>query len=61
VLKGEIASVEWHQHGHRIEVYYVGGDTDFMEGHESVVSDMADNEGLWLTLSADDMRRWVRP
>jgi len=42
-------------------VNYVEGDTDYMEGDELVVSNMADNEGLWLTLTPDDTRRWVRP
>jgi len=59
--KGEITSVMWHQQGHRIEVNYVEGDTDYMEGDELVVSNMADNEGLWLTLTSDDTRKWVRP
>lgn len=61
MLKGEIASVVWHQQEHRIEVNYVDGDTDYMEGDELVISNMADNEGLWLTLTLDDTRRWVRP
>jgi len=61
MLKGDIASVVWHRQGHRIEVNYVEGKTDNMEGDELVVSDMADNEGLWLTLTSDDTRKWVRP
>jgi len=61
MLKNEVASVVWHRQGHRIEVNYVEGDTDYMEGDELVVSQRAENEGLWLTLTADDMLQWVRP
>jgi hypothetical protein len=57
---GKIASVVWYRHGHRIEVHYVEGDPDYLEGDELVVSQMADNEGLWSVPGPDDMRRWVR-
>jgi len=49
------------EQGHRIEVNYADGDPDYMEGDELIVSQMAENEGLRLTLTADYMRRWVRP
>lgn len=41
-----IARVVWHQQGHRIEVIYDEGDPDLLEGDESIVSTMAENEGL---------------
>ena len=46
MLKGEIASVVWQQQGHRIEVNYVDGAPDYMQGDEVVVSQMAENEGM---------------
>jgi len=59
--KGEIECVVWHEQGHRIEVTYVWGDPDYLEGDEMVVSQMAENEGLCLAPSVDEPRRWVRP
>ena len=61
VLKGEISSVVWHRQGHRIEVHYVEGHADYLEGDELVVSRMAENEGMWLVPTPDGTLRWVRP
>jgi hypothetical protein len=61
MLRGEIASVVWRQRGHRIEVTYEEGDPDYLEGDELVISQMADNEGLWSVPTSDGSRRWVRP
>jgi hypothetical protein len=61
MLRGEIASVVWLQPGHRIEVTYEEGDSDFLEGDELVISQMAENEGLWSVPTSDGSRRWVRP
>lgn len=60
MLKSEIVSVVWHERGHRIEVNYVEGDPDYMEGDELVISQMAENEGLSLVPTSSDVRRWVR-
>jgi hypothetical protein len=60
MLKSEIASVVWHEQGHRIEVIYVEGDPDYMQGDELVISQMAENEGLSLVATSPDIRRWVR-
>jgi hypothetical protein len=61
MLKDEIATVVWHQRGHRIELTYAEGAPDFFEGDESVISHMAENEGLLLVPSVEGTRRWVRP
>ena len=61
MLKGEIASVVWHRLGHRIELNYVEGDPDVLEGDELVISQMAENEGMWSVPSQGDTHRWVRP
>lgn len=61
MLQSEIASVVWHERGHRIVVNYVEGDPDTMEGDELVISRMAENEGLSLVPTSSDIRRWVRP
>ena len=61
MVKGEISSVVWHREGHRIEVNYVEGDSDYLEGDEKVVSHMAENEGMWLVPTPEGTLRWVRP
>lgn len=61
MLKGEIVSVVWHEHGHRIEVHYLEGGPDYMEGEEHVVSEMAADEGMHLVVAAHGTRRWERP
>jgi hypothetical protein len=61
MLKREMTAVVWHERGHRIEVTYVEGDPDFFEGDELVISQMAENEGMWLIPSVEGTRRWVRP
>ena len=58
--KGEIASVVWHRQGHRIVMNYVEGDPDYLVGDESVISSMAESEGMWSVPTSDDTRRWVR-
>jgi hypothetical protein len=57
----KIASVVWYRRGQRIEVNYVEGDSDTLVGDEAVVSQMAENEGLWSVPGPEDTRRWVRP
>ena len=61
MLKGEISSVVWHREGHRIEVHYLDGDPDYLEGDELIVSRMAENEGMWLVPTPEGVLRWVRP
>lgn len=61
MLKGEIASVVWQRLGHRIELNYVEGDPDYLEGDELVTSRMAENEGMWSVPSPEGPHRWVRP
>ncbi len=61
MTKSEIASVVWHPQGHRIELNYVAGDPEYLEGEECVISGLAESEGLLLVPSRDDTRRWVRP
>jgi len=59
--KGEIVSVVWHNWSHRVELNYVEGDPDYLEGDERVISLMAEDEGLWRVPTRDNTRRWVRP
>ncbi len=47
MLKRDITTVVWHQKGHHIEMNYVEGDPDYFQGVELVISEMAENEGLW--------------
>jgi hypothetical protein len=61
MLKGEISSVVWHREGHRIELNYFEGDPDYLEGDELVISQMAENEGMWSVPTSGESRRWVRP
>jgi hypothetical protein len=42
-------------------VIYDEGDSDCLVGDELVVSQMAENEGLWSVPTADGTLRWVRP
>ena len=53
MLNREITSVVWQERGHRIEVTYVEGDPDSFEGDELVISQMAENEGMWSIPSVD--------
>lgn len=59
--KGEIASVEWHQVDHRIEVAYLEGDPDYLQGDELVITQMVEDEGLRSVPAPDHVRRWERP
>ena len=61
MLRGEIATVVWRRQGHCIEVNYVDGDPDYFKGDELVISQMAENEGLWSVPTSDGTLRWVRP
>jgi hypothetical protein len=58
--KGEIASVVWHEVDHRIEVAYLEGEPDFLQGDELVITQMAENEGLRSVPAPDHVRRWER-
>jgi hypothetical protein len=58
--KGEIASVVWHEVDHRIEVAYLEGDPDFLQGDELVITQMAENEGLRSVPAPAHVRRWER-
>jgi hypothetical protein len=58
--KGEIASVVWHEVGHRIEVAYLEGDPDFFYGDELVITQMVEDEGLKPVPAPDHVRRWER-
>jgi len=59
--KGEIASVEWREVDHRIEVAYVEGGPDYLEGSEVVIREMVENEGLRSVAAPEHVRRWERP
>jgi hypothetical protein len=61
MVRREITSVVWYRLGHRIEVNYFEGESDHFEGDELVVSQMAENEGLWSVPSSEGTHRWVRP
>jgi hypothetical protein len=61
VHKGEIASVEWREVDHRIELAYLEGDPDYLRGDEIVIAAMAENEGLQSVPAPDHVRRWERP
>ncbi len=55
-----ITSVVWHERGHRIEVTYLGGDSDRLWGSEAVAVVLAKNAGLSAVPAPQGSRRWVR-
>jgi len=59
--RGEIASVVWHEVDHRIEVTYLEGEPDHLQGDEVVITAMVENEGLRSVPSPDHVRRWEHP
>jgi|HubBroStandDraft_4_1064222.scaffolds.fasta_scaffold545407_1 hypothetical protein len=46
MLRREIATIGWLKQGHRIERSYDECDSDYPDGDEVVMSQMAENKGL---------------
>jgi hypothetical protein len=56
----EIASIVWHQLGHRIEVIYVEGEPDHITGAQIVAAQLAESVGLAIVTTPPGTLRWVR-
>ena len=52
VPRRELASVVWQAKDHLVELPYVEGKPDFLEGDELLVSRMAQDEGMLLVPTA---------
>jgi len=57
----EIASVEWHEHSHHIDVTYLSGQPDRLEGPHQLAAELAADAGLSLVPTHNGTVRWVRP
>ncbi len=60
MFKGEIASLVWYEESHCIEVNYIDGEPDYLEGEERVIREMAEDDGLWSVRTSNGIRRWIR-
>jgi hypothetical protein len=56
----DIASIVWHEQGHRIDVKYFEGDAEHFSGSRDVAAVLAREEGLGLVPTPEDTVRWAR-
>jgi len=57
----QITSIVWHQVGHYIDIVFVTGDPDRLEGPHELAAELAADSGLTLLPTRDGTVRWVKP